>query len=307
MATLQFKRVFNYTGNFDDALYNIKNKLNPALKDGEPMLCSYKEGSDSKFFIAIGAGNGKVVIHPSFDNQDDLIAYIKKHADVNFNLKDLISEESDLIISNSSENKYVFKIKDNLLNTYQSGNGIVITDNIIDVAVDPNDVFIQVTENGLSTKALSDVIANIKVTDIDPVVNNGICLTKKENGVIGISVNVTELSNAILNDENNPISGLTVKLGQSIIDKEEQVEIVPAGTSISDAIQAVADHRYETVAGCITSLHGDKYIIIEGESTAKTIGLDVAKIGTYLVDDYSALKVNASTGELSVEWEDIDY
>jgi hypothetical protein len=304
MATLQFKRVFNYTGNFDDALYNIKNKLNPALKDGEPMLCSYREGSDSRFFIAIGAGDGKVVIHPSFNNQSELIAYIKKHAGTSIKLEDLISEESDFIVSNSSENKYVFKIKDDVLNTkelYKQGDGITIIDDTISVAVDPDDKFLSVTKNGLSVKGLSDVVANIKVTDVDNTSNNGISLTKNNDGIIGISVNIEEVSNAIFNNPDNPVDGTVIKLGQSIIDKDEQVEIAHANSSIYEAIQAVADKKYESMAGGITSIKGDKYIAVTGDSTVKTIELDVAKIGTYLVDNYSALKVNNSTGELSVE------
>ena len=42
--TLQFKRVFNYEGSMDKALENIKTKLNPALKEGEPIVCSYLDG-----------------------------------------------------------------------------------------------------------------------------------------------------------------------------------------------------------------------------------------------------------------------
>lgn len=303
MAILQFKRVFNYAGSFDNALYNIKNKLNPALHDGEPIMCSYQDGSDIKFFIAVGAGDGKVVVHPTFSSQDELIAYIKKHAGTSSDLKDLISEDSDFVVNPVEDGRYVFKIKEDILNTagsYKPGNGISINEGTISVVVDPNDEFIQVTESGLSTKKLSDTIAEIKVTDVDYTVNNGVSLTKNENGVIGISVNVSEITEAILNNEDNLIAGTTIKLGQSIVDKDTQSEIVKSTSSVYDAIQAVVDHKFETQAG-ITALRGDKYITIEGDSTVKTIGLDVAKIGTYLVDDYSALKVNSSTGELSVE------
>ena len=309
MAILQFKRVFNYAGSFDNALYNIQHKLNPALHDGEPLMCSYQDGSDIKFFVAVGAGEGRVVVHPTFSSQDELIAYIKKHAGTSSDLKDLISEDSDFVVNPVEDGRYVFKIKEDILNTagsYKPGNGISITEGTISVVVDPNDEFIQVTESGLSTKKLSDTIAEIKVTDVDYTVNNGISLTKNENGVIGVSVNVSEITEAILNNEDNLLVGTTIKLGQSIVDKDTQSEIAKSTASVYDAIQAVVDHKFETQAG-ITALRGDKYITIEGDSTVKTIGLDVAKIGTYLVDDYSALKVNSSTGELSVEWEDIDY
>ena len=303
MAILQFKRVFNYAGSFDNALHNIQNKLNPALRDGEPILCSYKDGSDIKFFIAVGAGDGKVVVHPTFNSQDEIIAYIKKHAGTSTDLKDLISEDSDFTVNPVEGGRYVFKIKEDILNTageYKPGNGITISEGTISVAVDPNDTFIQVTENGISTKGLSEAIAEIKVTDVDYTVNNGVSLTKNENGVIGVTVNVAELTEVILNSEDNILTGTTVKIGQSIVDKDTQTEIARSTASIYEAIQAVADQKYEAQAG-ITALRGDKYITIEGDSTIKTIGLDVAKVGTYLVDDYSALKVNSSTGELSVE------
>lgn len=115
MATLQFKRVFNYTGSFDDALYNIKNRLNPALEDGEPLICSYTEDGITKYFLAIGAGRGKVVVHPTFNDQSDFIASIKKYAGVD--LSNMISDESDINVTlDNNTNKYVFKLKDNVLN-----------------------------------------------------------------------------------------------------------------------------------------------------------------------------------------------
>lgn len=113
MATLQFKRVFNYIGSFDDALYNIKNNLNPALADGEPLVCSYKENDEVKFFLAIGAGNGRVVVHPTYNSQSDFIASIKKYADID--LTKMFAEDSDVTVTLDSEtNKYTLKVKEDV-------------------------------------------------------------------------------------------------------------------------------------------------------------------------------------------------
>lgn len=115
MATLQFKRVFNYTGSMDNALYNIKNNLNPALSEGEPLVCSYKEDEKLRYFLAIGASEGRVVVHPVFDDQSDFIESIKRYAGVD--LTEMISDESDFTVEfNSDTNKYIFKIKDEILN-----------------------------------------------------------------------------------------------------------------------------------------------------------------------------------------------
>lgn len=117
MATIQFKRTFNYTGSFDDALYNIKNHLTPPLADGEPLMCSYTDGDELRFFIAIGAGDGVVKIYPVFDGQEDFCDYLKKHLDIEIDLSKMISYDSDLIVSlDQSTNEHTIKIKEEVLN-----------------------------------------------------------------------------------------------------------------------------------------------------------------------------------------------
>lgn len=116
MATvekLQFKRVFNYRGTMDKALENIKTKLSPALADGEPLVCSYLEDGVVKYFLAIGVGNGKVKVFPSFDSQADFISFVRKYA--GNDLIEMISEESDFTIELDSNNRYIFKIKEDIL------------------------------------------------------------------------------------------------------------------------------------------------------------------------------------------------
>lgn len=115
MTTLQFKRAIDYVGGFDSAVYNIKHNLSPSLKPGEPLICSYKEDDETKYFLAIGADNGNVVIHPTFKDQEDFIYHIKRYAGVDF--LTIISDNSDITISlDESTNKYTFKIKDDILN-----------------------------------------------------------------------------------------------------------------------------------------------------------------------------------------------
>lgn len=109
VKNIQFKRVLNYQGSMDKALENIRTKLNPALMDGEPIICSYNDNDSKKYFLAIGCGDGRVKVFPSYDSQDEFIAFIKKYAGVD--LKDMISEESDFSVELDSDNRYVFKIK----------------------------------------------------------------------------------------------------------------------------------------------------------------------------------------------------
>lgn len=113
LNTLQFKRVFNYMGSMDKALENIRTNLNPALIDGEPLICSYKEDNSIKYFLAIGCGNGKITVFPSFDNQSDFISFIRKYA--GNDLFELISEDSDFTLELDSNNRYIFKIKKDIL------------------------------------------------------------------------------------------------------------------------------------------------------------------------------------------------
>lgn len=116
MATvdkLQFKRVFNYRGSMDKALENIKTKLSPALAEGEPLICSYLEDTIVKYFLCIGMDNGAVKVFPSFDSQADFISFIRKYA--GNDLINMTSEESDFTIELDSNNRYIFKIKEDIL------------------------------------------------------------------------------------------------------------------------------------------------------------------------------------------------
>ena len=156
----------------------------------------------------------------------------------------------------------------------------------------------------------NSTLANIKVTDVDTTVSNGISLTKSEAGVIGVSVVTEDLGAALVGatGEIGTISGVTVKLGQAITDgaATNPTEIISANTSVHAAIQTLAGQIQAAVAGGITAIDGGEYITVGGTATSKTLTLNTAKIGTYLVDNSSALKVDSMTGKLSLEWETVE-
>jgi hypothetical protein len=108
--TIQFKHVVNYEGSFADSVKNIKSL---GLKPGEPLLCSYKDagGIKTKYFLAIGA-RGNFKIFPSFDDMNEVINFIKSHS-TGINLENT-SEDSDVTVTIDEDNKYVFKLKDEL-------------------------------------------------------------------------------------------------------------------------------------------------------------------------------------------------
>lgn len=156
----------------------------------------------------------------------------------------------------------------------------------------------------------NSTLANIKVTDVDTTVSNGISLTKSEAGVIGVSVVTEDLGAALVGatGEIGTVSGVTVKLGQAITDgaATNPTEIISANTSVHAAIQTLAGQIQAAVAGGITAIDGGEYITVGGTATSKTLTLNTAKIGTYLVDNNSALKVDSMTGKLSLEWETVE-
>lgn len=116
MALIQFKRVLNFTGDFDTAVDNIINKLDPKLQDGEPLLCSYMYNGSLKYLLAIGV-QGNVRVFPMFSSMEDIENFIRTNS-VGINLIDNISTKSDFEVSQDSDGKLVFEIKDNLKNNW---------------------------------------------------------------------------------------------------------------------------------------------------------------------------------------------
>lgn len=161
------------------------------------------------------------------------------------------------------------------------------------------DAFDQFVQNTNAT------LSGIKVTDVNTTETAGVKLTKSEEGVVGVSVNAENLGAVLVGAPGTvgSVAGTTVKLGQAITDGAESnpVEIISATTSVHAAIQTLAGQIQAAVAGGITAIDGGEYITVGGTATSKTLALNVAKIGNYLVDENSALKVNAETGKLTLE------
>lgn len=119
MSTIQFKRNLSFEGDLVSAIDKIKNSLNPKLQPGEPLLCSYNDNGIKKYLLALGMDtSGNIRIIPAFTDLEELNDYIKAHV-TELNLKDSISEESDLKFEGiGSDNKPIFKIKDDLKNIW---------------------------------------------------------------------------------------------------------------------------------------------------------------------------------------------
>lgn len=120
MAQIQFKRILNSEKSLEDTIIALNTKLDPPLQEGEPILCSYKEGEIKRFLIAVGTNDG-VRIMPSFKNQQEIDEYIKSKS-TGINLADQISKDSDIEITTGSDGKLKFNIKDNLKNVWKNLN-----------------------------------------------------------------------------------------------------------------------------------------------------------------------------------------
>lgn len=148
-------------------------------------------------------------------------------------------------------------------------------------------------------------IAKITVTDVDTNASDGINLTKSEAGVIDVTVDVATLGASLVGatGETGAVSGVSVKLGEAITN--DGTEIISAGSTVHAAIQTLAGQIQAAVAGGITGISGDEYIKVGGTTTTKSLTLDMAKIGSYMVDNTSAIKVD-NNGKLSLEWEVVE-
>lgn len=188
---------------------------------------------------------------------------------------------------------------------YTAGNGIEITNNTIGIKVYTSDEYLTVDEQGIKTKGIKEAFEAIKVKDVDTTPSCGVKLLVEDNKA-KVEVSAEELANSLIgSDSVGPVSGITIKLGQAITDgSEEANEIISATASVQSAIQTLAGQIQTAVSGGVSAIEGGEYIKVGGSATAKTLTLDVAKVGNYLVDNSSALKVDAETGKFSLEWEE---
>lgn len=156
-------------------------------------------------------------------------------------------------------------------------------------------------------------LSGIKVTDVDSTETAGIKLNKSEAGVISVGVDSNALVSSLVGATGvvGPVSGTTIKLGENIAIEEEvdgtsqTVVIGQAGSSIQSVIKTLAGKIETAIAGGITAIDGGEYITVGGSATSKTLAVNMAKVGSYLVDNSTALKVDAD-GKITLEWENID-
>ena len=120
MAQIQFKRILNSEESLEDTIDALNTRLNPPLQEGEPILCSYKEGEIKRFLIAVGTNDGARIM-PSFKNQQEIDEYIKTRS-TGVNLADQISKDSEIEVTTGSDGKLKFNIKDNLKNVWKNLN-----------------------------------------------------------------------------------------------------------------------------------------------------------------------------------------
>ena len=160
----------------------------------------------------------------------------------------------------------------------------------------------------------NNTLAGIKVTDVDSTETAGIKLNKTEAGVISVGVDTNALVSNLVGATGvvGPVSGTTIKLGEDITIEEEvdgtsqTVVIGQAGSSVQSVIKTLAGKIETAIAGGITAIDGGEYITVGGSATSKTLAVNVAKIGTYLVDNTSAIKADPTTGKLTLEWETVE-
>lgn len=109
--TIQFKRILSSNKDLATTIELIKNNLAEPLADGEPLICSYKEGEYTRFLLAIGTPSdpeSKIRVLPTFRNEQEIYAY----ASGGINLADQISKDSEIEITTGSDGKLKFNIKD---------------------------------------------------------------------------------------------------------------------------------------------------------------------------------------------------
>lgn len=119
VSNIQFKRILKYSGTSKSAIEYIRNSLNPALKNGEPLLVSYKdsEEEDYKFFIALGVDeeSRKIKITPTFNSIDDFAEYIKYYS--SGLTSENLADSSDITITKDKSGHYIIKLKANIISS----------------------------------------------------------------------------------------------------------------------------------------------------------------------------------------------
>lgn len=135
----QLKRILNYNGTYDNAINCIKTRLDPKLKEGEPIICSYKnEKLELNYFLAIctNESTNDVVTFPSFTDLNEFIKFIDSIISASAVNENNVDEKSDVTVTKDENGLFVLKIKnggstisaDNVNYTYiNNGEPVTIT------------------------------------------------------------------------------------------------------------------------------------------------------------------------------------
>lgn len=274
-------------------------------KDGDNVN-DYFDVDFSKFIDVYTAGNGVTVVDNVISAKvKEGDAYIEVTTDgiASKGIDDAITVAKDAIIGTAEDTAESLTIQG--VKKY-AANIVATHETAVNTALESK---VNVSDYNTFVENTNAAISAIKVTDVDTTASNGVALAKSEAGVISVSVTPADVAASLVGatGEIGPVSGNTIKLGQAITDGDEEnpTEIISATSSVHAAIQSLAGQIQAAVAGGITGISGDEYITVGGTATSKTLAVNVAKIGTYMVDNSSALKVDETTGKLSLEWEEV--
>lgn len=269
MAALQLKRVFNYKGTLDSALVNIKSKLNPALAEGEPLLCSYMENGKEKYFLAIGGDNGSIKIFPSFDDLNDFISFIREYS--GDDLDKSISNASDLDVIKNGDGTYTLTLKESISSDIEKlkldvtklsetidnpNNGLSIVVN--EISNELKAVETTVSNHDILLKEIKLSVDNLKVKDVDTSVVNGISLNLDSNGKIGVSVDAESFA---VNANNVAIT--------------KDVGTFVAGTNIQDVLASLND-KIVNSAGVKSIVEGNGISVDKTDENNPVLSIKIA-------------------------------
>lgn len=269
MAALQLKRVFNYKGTLDSALVNIKSKLNPALAEGEPLLCSYMENGKEKYFLAIGGDNGSIKMFPTFDDLNDFISFIREYS--GDDLDKSISNASDLDVIKNDDGTYTLTLKEAISSDIEKlkldvtklsetidnpNNGLSIV--VSEISNELKAVETTVSNHDILLKEIKLSVDNLKVKDVDTSVVNGISLNLDSNGKIGVSVDAESFA---VNANNVTITN--------------DVGTFVAGTNIQDVLASLND-KIVNSAGVKSIVEGNGISVDKTDENNPVLSIKIA-------------------------------